>query len=78
MWRPYVAKTQNICNAPDKVIMLGNTDLGPILGRSYSVKNSPSARHADSVGSLVQSAFDHDICLMSGSLPYVSWFFNAR
>ena len=32
---------------------LCNTDLGPILGPSYRVENSPSARCADPVGSLV-------------------------
>ena len=47
---------------------LGNTDLGPIIGHSYRVENSPSARRVDPVGSLVPVAFGHGVCLMSGSL----------
>ena len=47
---------------------LGNIDLGPILGPSYRVENSPSTRRVDPVGSLVPVAFGHDVLLMSGSL----------
>ena len=47
---------------------LGNTDLGPILGSSYRIENSPSARRVDPVASLVPVAFGHDVCLMFGSL----------
>ena len=47
---------------------MGNTDLGPILGPSYRVENSPSARRVDLGGSLVLVAFGNDVCLMSGSL----------
>ena len=47
---------------------LGNTDLGPTLGPSYRVENSPSARRVDPVGSLVPVTFGNDVYLMSGSL----------
>ena len=72
-----MAKTQDFRNALDKVIMLpagtlGNTDLGPILGPSYRVENSPSDWRVDSIGRLVPAAFGHDVCLMSVSLSYVS------
>ena len=56
---------------------LGNIDLGPILGPSYKVENSPSDWRVDPIGSLVPAAFGHDACLMSGSLSYVSWFVTA-
>ena len=51
---------------------LDNIDLGPILGPSYSVENSPSDWRVDPVGSLVPAAFGHDVCLMFRSLSYVS------
>ena len=47
---------------------LDDTDLGPILGPSYRVENSPSARRVDPVGRSVPVAFGHDVCLMSVSL----------
>ena len=47
---------------------LGNIDLGPIVGPSFRVENSPSARRVDPEGSLVPVAFRHDVCLMSRSL----------
>ena len=56
---------------------LDNIDLGPILGPSNRVQNSPSDWRVDPVGSLVPVAFGHDVCLMSGSLSYVSWFVTA-
>ena len=81
MWRPGVAKTQDFRNALDKVVMLpqglGNIDLGPILGSSYRVGDSPSDWRVDPVGSLVPASFGHDVCLMSGSLSYVSLFVTA-
>ena len=46
--------------------------MGPILGPSYRVENSPSDWRVDPVGSLVPAAFGHDVCLMSGFLSYVS------
>ena len=46
----------------------GNSDLDPILGPSYRVENSPSARRVDPVGSLVPVVFGHNVCLVSGSL----------
>ena len=51
---------------------LGNIDLGPILGPSYRVENSPLDWRVDPVGSLVPAAFGHDVCLMSESLSCVS------
>ena len=64
-----VAKTQDIRNAPDNVNMLPQ-ELWVILilGPSYRVENSPSARRVDPVGSLVPVAFGNDVCLMFGSL----------
>ena len=71
-----MAKTQDFRNALNKDIMLpkglSNTDLGAILGLSYRVENSPSDWRVDPVGSVVPAAFGHDVCLMSGSLSYVS------
>ena len=56
MWRPGpgVAKTQDFRNALDKghyapAGTLGNIDLGPILGPSYRVENSPSDWRVDPV-----------------------------
>ena len=51
---------------------LGNIDLGPILGTSCRVEDSPSDYRVDPVSSLVPAAFGHDVYLMSGSLSYVS------
>ena len=62
-----MVKTQDIRNAPDNVIMLPQK-LRVILGPSYRVGNSLSARRVDPVGSLVPVAFGNDVCLMSGSL----------
>ena len=67
-----MAKTQDSRNAPDNGIMLPHgaldyTDLGSILGPSYRVENTPSVLLVDPVGSLVAAAFEHGVCLMSGS-----------
>ena len=56
---------------------LGHIDLGPILGPSYRLENSPSDWHVDPIGSLVPAAFGHDVCLMSGYLSCVSWSVTA-
>ena len=52
--------------------LLSNADLGPILGPSYRVENSPQARRVDPVGSLVPVAFGNDVCLMSETLSKYS------
>ena len=39
---------------------------------SFYFENSPSYWRVDPVGRLVPVAFGHDVCLMSGSLSYVS------
>ena len=69
-----MAKTHDFRNALDKVIMLpqGNIDLGPTLGPSYRVENSPLDWRVDPVGSLIPAALGHDVCLMSGSWSYFS------
>ena len=56
---------------------LGNTVLNHLLGPSCRVKKSPSTPRIGPLGSFVPAVFSRDVCLMSGSLSYVSWFDHA-
>ena len=67
-----MAKTQDIRNAPENVIMLPQ-ELWVILiwalsKDPHSIENLPSARRVDSVSGLVPVAFGNEVCLMSGSM----------